>query len=304
MESKPSSIKTSSEKKEYSVNQYEQISQTAFPVAYARTFSDIPYAQEVFNEFKALRGIDDNSLFTGSPYRVNLAAQFEARQKLIDKLVHLSNSKQILELASGLTTRGLEMTQNPDLTYIETDLPAMLEEKKKIVISLTEKEVVPMRTNLQFTPANALILAELEEATKEFNSGEPITVVNEGLLRYLNFEEKAVVAKNILTLLRKYGGVWITPDISSMRLIAEDAQVAKRRLEGLSGLAGRDLSKNLFEGPAEAITFFENLGFSVESHSFKEVQGDLVSPQRLGIPPEEVDEVLRNAVTFVLRPRI
>ena len=34
----------------------------------------------------------------------------------------------------------------------------------------------------------------------------------------LNFKEKTKVAKNVYTLLKKFGGVWITPDITFVEL--------------------------------------------------------------------------------------
>jgi len=49
--------------------------------------------------------------------------------------------------------------------------------------------------------------------------------------------------------------------------------------------------------------FFENLGFSIERHSFMEVCDDLVSPKILNLPDEQVKAVLEDAVVYVMRPK-
>lgn len=47
--------------------------------------------------------------------------------------------------------------------------------------------------------------------------------------------------------------------------------------------------------------FFENLGFSVERHSFLEVMGELTSPEKLDISPQEAEKMIEPAVVFVMR---
>lgn len=281
---------------------HDQISPTAWPVAYDRTFSDIPFSQELFDALLEVRGQERSQLFDETQIRVALAPQFEARHKLLDRLIKESGIRQILELASGLTSRGLIFTEDSSVRFVETDLPLMIEEKRKIIELLTKRGVIPLRTNLFLESANALSFVELKNATRHFSDG-PIAIVNEGLLRYLNFEEKAEVAQNVHTLLVSHGGVWITPDISTVRIIDKEKDKAQSRVEKISKLTGRDISKNLFEGPDEAQTFFEHLGFSVERHRFMEVVDELVSPKRLNLTDEYVQEIIGTAVFFVMRVR-
>lgn len=279
---------------------YAKIMQTAWPVAYARTFSDIPYTKEVFQELLSLRGIERSELYDETQIRVSLAPQFEARHKLIDQLLKEADVHQILELASGLSTRGLIWTGNPAITYVETDLPDMVREKENIVTSLISKGTLPARPNLHFAEANALSFAELKLAIAAFKQ-EPLAVIHEGLLRYLDFSEKQKVAENVHALLSEFGGVWITSDISLAKIIAKDAQTAQRRLGKISGLTGRDIARNLFKDVDHARSFFEDLGFSVESHGFSEVAQELVSPQALSLDHATVSEQLGTAVVFVMR---
>ena len=279
---------------------YDQVIQTAWPVAYGRTFTDIPYSQEFFDALLSVREQEKSDLFDESQIRTSLAPQFEARHKLLDKLIIESGIKQVLELASGLTTRGVIMTANPEVQYIETDLPKMAIEKRKIIQFLVLKEIISSRSNLHIETANALELESLKHATRSF-SKKPIAVVNEGLLRYLNFDEKAQVARNVHTLLHEFGGIWITPDISMKSVIAREGENADRRISKISTLTGRDVSKNLFENVDEAQGFFEKLGFSVERHSLVEIADQLISPARLELSKEQVDEVINPVVVFVMR---
>ncbi len=278
---------------------YDQVIQTAWPVAYWRTFTDIPYSQELFDALLTVREQAKADLFDESQIRMSLAPQFEARHKILDKLIAESGIKQVLELASGLTARGIIMTANPEVQYVETDLPKMAEEKRNIIQLLETKGVIPNHSNLHIKTANVLELESLEGAITSF-AKEPIAVINEGLLRYLNFDEKAQVAKNVCSLLEEFGGIWITPDISMKSVIAREAEKADRRIGKISTLTGRDISKNLFENVDEAQRFFEKLGFSVERHSLMEVADQLASPARLGLSEDQVDEVIRPVVVFVM----
>jgi O-methyltransferase involved in polyketide biosynthesis len=278
---------------------YDQIIPTAWPVAYGRTFSDIPFSQEIFDELVKIKG-DKKNLFDTNKVRLSLAPQFEARHKLIDKLIIKSGVKQILEIASGVSARGLILTEDKDVNFVELDLPAMMAEKKSIIAKLIEKGKVKNRPNLHLEEGNALNQSDFDKATRHFKK-EPVAVINEGLLRYLNFNEKGIVAENVRKLLERFGGLWITPDISMKRIIGKEDEKAERRIKKISELTGRDISKNLFDSPDQAQKFFENLGFSVERHNLTEITDKLISPQRLNLSKEEVNDVLEPVVVFVMR---
>ena len=61
---------------------------------------------------------------------------------------------------------------------------------------------------------------------------------------------------------------------------------------------------NAFESQEHFREFFGNLGFTVEFHSYTEVQSELSSPQRLGLTSEEVSDKLlayASAIVFKLK---
>ena len=285
-------------------NNYENIGPTAWRVAYQRTLSDIKYAKEIFDELDSFVK-PSNSVQTEymeSAKTSNLAPQFEARYKLINNLLEKNKTSQILEIASGLAPRGLAMTEeNPDLQYVELDLPIMAGHKRKMLENLFVKGKAKPQNNLHIEDGDALDEKSLFKATRYFKN-EPISVVNEGLLRYLNFNQKAVVAKNIHSLLEKFGGVWITSDITLKKILTNqykhERSDNRKRIIALSGI---DVEANSFENEEEARNFFEKLDFSVERHSFLEVKDELVSPQKLGLSLKVVEEMLCWAVVYVMK---
>ena len=282
---------------------YEKIGPTAWGVAYFRTFSDIKYAKEIFEELDLVVKPTDPAQIEYMKYvkeRAGLSPQFEARYKLINKVLEENKTHQILELAAGLAGRGLAMTEmDSSLEYVEVDLPAMILHKQEMLRNLFERSNAKPRDNLHIEQGDALDLNSLLAATERF-AIEPISVVHEGLLRYLNFDQKASVARNIRELLKKFGGCWITSDITLKKILANE-KVRKEGRRQVLLLSGIDVEDNSFEDEESAQKFFGDLGFSIESHQFSEVKDILVSPMKLHLSASDVDEILNYAVVFVMR---
>jgi len=283
---------------------YGKIAPTAWGVAYDRAQGDIKYAKEIFDEIDAVVAPTDplEIEYMEHKKRARNSPMFEARYKLINRLIAENKTDQILEIASGLAPRGLAMTEeDPSLCYVEVDLPVMAENKRRILDNLFTKGRANPQKNLCIENGDALSLESLEKATVCFEK-KPVTIVNEGLLRYLSFEQKALVAKNISTLLGKFGGTWITSDITLARALSnrDERKVNKELVKALSGI---DVDKNSFQDVEEAVNYFQNLGFTVERHSFLEVIDDLISPKNIGLSEEETRSLLTPFVVFVMRPK-
>ncbi|MBN1778650.1 MAG: class I SAM-dependent methyltransferase [Candidatus Buchananbacteria bacterium] len=290
------------EHKNIGEKKYENVGPTAWRVAYFRAQSDIKYAAEIFAELDSIVKPTTSAQieYMESSKTSNLAPQFEARYKLIDLLLEKHKTKQILEIAAGLSPRGLAMAEaDSDLQYVELDLPQMAGDKRKLLGNLFSAGQAQAQSNLHIEDGDALNLDSLAAATKYFGD-EPISVIHEGLLRYLNFEQKAIVAKNIRSLLEKFGGAWITSDITLKKILhyEKEREDNRRRIMAISGI---DVEANCFDSVESACDFFDQLGFSVEQHSFLEVIDQLVSPQRQNISIDEVKKMIRHAVVFVMR---
>lgn len=284
--------------KKYSDNEYTSIIPTAYLTAYPRIFTDIPYSREVFAELEHILQQRDGHGVDEELKVQKLAPEIEARYKLVNRLLEKAGVLQVLELASGLSTRGLVVASNPEIKYVELELEQMADIKSEIVSRITGSQ-----DNLHIVNGNALILSDLEKAAKYFDENKQICVINEGLLRYLNFSEKAQVAHNVRVLLKQFGGLWITPDVTLKKLLeTQDKTTMPGKNKIISVSTGKNYSnENSFENKEQAIKFFEDQGFSVEPHQFSEVASLLASPRKLAISESEAKKIISHGVVFVMR---
>ncbi|HLM83931.1 MAG TPA: class I SAM-dependent methyltransferase [Candidatus Bathyarchaeia archaeon] len=273
---------------------YEKISPTAVIVAHFRTFSDIPFSKDIFEEIKRKKvGQMDISYIPDSR-----AVLFEARHKIVDHLIKKAHFKQVLEISAGYSPRGLDMTSNPNFTYVETDLPAILSEKRKMAKKILTKHNFK-RLNLRFVEANALDREKVMKTMRYF-SKDGIAVVSEGLVRYLNHAEKIKLANNVKELLGKKGGIWIVPDIEVRQKLLNNPSY-QNSTKKISKETGTDIRRNMFSDVADAKKFFEKLGFMVAAHNLQEVEKKLYSPGKLHITAKETKERIGILVPFVLK---
>ena len=61
---------------------------------------------------------------------------FEARYKSLTQLIIQSAASQVLELASGYSLRGLDLTRSDAIRYVETDLPDVVATKVSLLEDL------------------------------------------------------------------------------------------------------------------------------------------------------------------------
>jgi O-methyltransferase involved in polyketide biosynthesis len=248
---------------------HSKISPTAKLVAFFRTFSDIPYANEIAKIIGA-KELTENIIpdtKTLSEILPFAAPAIEARYKGMLTAIKSTGIKQILELASGLSFRGAIMTIDPSIIYIETDLQDLTEEKKKIITKIPQLKEASKRNNYQQEVVNALTMTDIQHATRHFDPSQPIAIVHEGLYMYLSRQEKQQLAENIQQILHNFGGVWITPDFmleSETARLFEDpraAEIMTNMINNITSLTARDLSQDQFRDNADLSRFLESTGF-------------------------------------------
>jgi len=266
-------------------SEYEKISPTALGVAYCRALTDIPFSKELFEQLISVSDVEPRQFETMR----SLTPMFEARFKLTDRILNEEAAVQVLELAAGFSPRGLAFKGS---AYVEVDLPGVMAIKRKLV------GAIGSRANLFIEDGNVLETEAMERVSSHFSPGA-LFVVNEGLLRYLNFEEKAAVARNVHDLLKKRGGAWITPDITVLR--ERPTNEISDLTKEIGKSIGRDLKEQAFENEKAAVHFFRELGFSVQSRSFGEVEAELVSLKSIPVSAEERAFCL-DRQAFILKP--
>ena len=249
------------------ITHHARISPTAKLVAFLCAESGIPYCREIATLCDAATAT--RTLLGGDPGLIadRRRIRVELRFRSINELVQKLGITQVLELASGVSPRGLILSEDPSMTVVETDLPEMIAEKCEIVESLIS---LSERKNYHLWAANALHSNELWNAVGVFRQ-KPITVVQSGLLQYLDESERKQLTTNIVCLLRHFGGVWVNPDINVRerydRYYANTAE--NHVLKSVHETTGRDLVQNCFADWDAAVKFFEEEGFSVER--FKQI---------------------------------
>jgi len=273
---------------------FESIIPTALHTAYPLIFTDIPYSQEIYNGLLKY-GFDEKLK------NEKLVFELEARHKLIDKFVLESGINQILEMASGFTGNGLAICQNNEnIKYVEFDLPQVIKKKQEILKSFT---TIP--NNMFFVEGNALRYGDIERAFKYFDLTKPIAVINQGLLRYLNFEEKQIVTENVYKVISKANGIWVTCDFTPAKFIqAQDKQVSSKESsnynEELKKITDRNNVSWRFKDKNDVEMFLGKNNLKIEWHDFTESIPLLSSKIKYGLTDEEIVPYLKNAYVSII----
>lgn len=244
-----------------------------------RQYSDIPFAREVARFIDADKALENLLQEQGMRLEDILwyAPLFEVRYKSIAAVILKSGVRQILELASGLSLRGLAMTRNPEINYIETDLADLTEEKRALVLSLGEQYHPENRKNYHLATANALDLTQIRAAMRPFSPHQPIAIITEGLIQYLSKEELETLTRNIQSLLLDYGGFWITPDFSFREDVKNISERQKQFRQAVADATGRGMYESAFDNPEHMQAFFNHLGLSLQSLNQVEEASEAVS---------------------------
>ena len=180
---------------------------------------------------------------------------FELRARSLDEALRDLGSTRILEIAAGLSFRGLALAAaRDDVAYLDTDLPGIASIKADLVKKLHPG---PLKGSLAVRPLDALDPEAFGAAARALPPG-PIAIVHEGLLMYLDDGEKARLAASVGSVLRERGGAWITADVyrrSETHLFREE-KTGKF-------LADHRVEENKFADFAAAEAFFGANGFAV-----------------------------------------
>ena len=169
------------------------------------------------------------------------------RTKLIDDLVLESvrdGADCILNLAAGLDTRPYRLPLPAGLTFIEADLPDLIEEKERLIAG--EKPACRLvREPVDLTDAAARS-AFLDRALADFRRA---LVITEGLLVYLEADTVRAIARDLHA---RPAIKWWIIDLASPDVLA----MLRRRV-------GADLAENatMRFAPANGVAFFEDLGW-------------------------------------------
>ncbi len=283
---------------------FEKVSLTAQLAAYMRQFSDIPFAGDVAELLHSREVFE--TLLQGHEMKPEdllwYAPIFEVRYKSVTAAIQRSGCRQVLELASGLALRGLAMSRDADMVYIESDLEGISAEKAQLIAILRARYSLADQHNLSFPAVNAIEMSQLREAVKTLHPDEPLAVVNEGLFPYLSPAEMQAVARNIRDLLREFSGCWITPDFSIRGEVTQVSEQQRKFRRIVSAATDRSMYNNAFDSLDQLEAFLGSVGFkAVVSNALEDVP-EPVSMRVLGLPPSLLAPLRSSLRLWVLTP--
>ena len=123
------------------------------------------------------------------------------RHAIIDAVMAESGCTQVLELAAGLSRRGAATSTNPDIRYVEVDLPSVVVKKQKLLNRTKRGREVAERSNFVLTGGDVLT-TELEGLVAD----GPVCVIAEGLLMYFDAAQQHQLWTRIATLMTAHPG--------------------------------------------------------------------------------------------------
>lgn len=241
---------------------YSSISPSAKALLLLKGLTSIPFAREAAG-LMVLPDIykpDYENTDIGFWARI---LHFESRYQSIDQLLNDLPAKNILELSSGFSFRGLAAAKERDVHYIDTDLDNVIKLKEDFTAALKQAEK-PLKGKLEILPLNALNKDAFREITDHFGE-EEIVIVNEGLLVYLDVKEKKELLKIIHNILEQHGGYWITADIY---IKSEKLSAGLTMNDELSQFFEQHrIEENKFDSFEAAEAFFNDAGFVVDKEA-------------------------------------
>ena len=171
-----------------------------------------------------------------------------ARTKLIDDLVVAmvgSGYDRVVNLAAGLDTRPYRLPVPPSLSWVEADLPAMIEEKTRLLADATpvcqpSREAV----DLADSDARRAFLARVSVGAQR------VLVITEGLLGYLSDDVVRALADDLAA----------SPAVHSWILDIFSPAIRQMMQRGMGDQLAR---APLIFAPSNGVAFFEALGWKV-----------------------------------------
>ena len=282
-----------------------RISVTAKVSAYYRKFSDIAFAAEVatligaddaFAEIARDHGLERDKLTFYAP-------MFEARYKSITQIIRKSGASQVLELACGYSLRGLDLTRDGSLCYVETDLRDVVATKLELLDELRRRHDIGRNPLHVVTAADALDSEQLRTAAAVFDRARPLMVLCEGLIGYLTRAETSRLADNVRRLIGEFsGGWWIVPDFAFKTELQSLPPERIRLREAITGVTQRHLDASAFEDADDLTAFLRGVGFDVRVCSQVDETPSFSTIAALDLSPAVIERLRSVLRVWVMTP--
>lgn len=246
----------------------------------------------------ALRAREAYQHFGGNGNEAEFALMMEARYLAMDALIEESDIHQVFEIASGLSPRGANYIEDhPSHLYIETDAnDAFIQAKARLTMPRTTRHIIQT--------LDATSQYKFEEASSQLETSQPVIVVSEGLLPYMDLAKIQSISRNIHSLLLKNGGVWIT-DIATKKGITKGIDFYTDHsgdlLRNLYQKSDISPEKMAFNKAIDAERFFQAMGFTIHKTKLNIAKTKISSPKATTIDEGKIDTILGQELIWTLR---
>ncbi|WCT14775.1 class I SAM-dependent methyltransferase [Mucilaginibacter jinjuensis] len=238
---------------------YSTISPSAKALLYLKGLTSIPFAKAAAEQMMLPDKYEPDFSLRDFGFWTRVV-HFESRYWSLDYLLASTGAKNVLELSSGFSFRGLAaVADRADLHYIDTDLPEVIATKKQLLEAIKPE----LKGTLDVLPLNALDEEAFRKTVDRFPAGE-VAIVNEGLLMYLGLTEKEKLCRIIHRILSERGGYWITADIYIKRANRDRLMMNDQLNEFFKQ---HNIDEQMFESFEEAEEFFNKNGFVVDKEA-------------------------------------
>ncbi len=217
----------------------------------------------------------------------SLKHELAHRHAALDRVVERAAPPAVLELAAGLSSRGLTFTSASAVQWVEVDLPGMVAYKEGILASTPAGRAIASRGNLCRVAAD-VTTADLE-AILPAQPGQ--VVLAEGLLMYLSIDDRAALFRKLVAYLRPHGGLLAFDLVPPAELpqVGWVGRVLKRLLRAATGGQGFEETP---EGRADVERALREAGFD---HVQVVVTGDVVKDWKLPFPGWKTSQLIWQA---------
>jgi len=241
---------------------FNSISPSAKSLLLTKALTTIPFAREAAGLIWGDESIQSMQNRLSSIGFLMRLIHFEKRYCSIDKALMEIGVKNILEFSSGFSFRGLSMCKDPGISYIDTDLPQIIENKKIIVQELIHGFCNYPTDNFSLASLNIMDKDDFVEVVNRFPTN-PIAIINEGLLVYLDDGQKRKLCETNHNLLRERNGYWITADIYIKKETEDEVIEDFYDEKGKKFIEDHQVEENKFESFRSAEVFFKECGFNI-----------------------------------------
>lgn len=233
--------------------------------------------------YQALRGPNAAARAVGL---ATLEGMLLARHQLIDlrltQAIEAGEVSQVIEIAAGLSPRGWRFTQRfPELTYLEADLPAMVEHKRALLEQVGARH--------QVVELDALAPTALDDLCATLDPARGTAIITEGLVNY--FDRATVTAmwsRFARALARFPHGLYLSD------LIVRDGNrdLVTTTFATLLGMFVRGKVHVHFASAEEAVRALEDAGFDALLHDPRDFAYELPDLERAGAGRVRVIEAI------------